>query len=313
MQSSQKPLGLLLIGGKGSSYASLSSVEVFGLDNCSVPDLPENRYDHGSFLTGWGSLAVCGGWWEGKPVSSDCLVLNTTSKQWERGVLGNLLGDTVLGVITMDVGTYMVHYSTSSFLPSGEREWIAGPNPSRVHCATGISTSSFLTFSGKSVRQFDSSIAGPSSDEGWLADGEWPNLQVERYRPACETLGALSFVAGGRNNQGELFKSVEIIFLNSKTLGKAKDMLKPREHFNLIALGTTLLALGGFNETSIEIWEGVGEPWKEASMSLENPRSQFSALVSTNLVCSDAPLPPHSCPTVDGDSCVFPFTTGKLD
>ena len=43
MQSSQKPLGLLLIGGTDSSYASLSSVEVFGLDNCSVPDLPEDR------------------------------------------------------------------------------------------------------------------------------------------------------------------------------------------------------------------------------------------------------------------------------
>ena len=186
-----------------------------------------------------------------------------------------------------------------------------GPNPTEeVQCATGISTSSFLTFSGKLARQFDSSIAGPSSDEGWTADGEWPNLLVERYRPACETLQGLSLVAGGRNNQGELLKSVEIIFLNSKSLGKAKDMLKPREYFNLIALGTTLLALGGFKETSIEIWEGVGEPWKEASMSLETSRSHFSALTSTNLVCSDGPLPPHSCPTVDGGTCVFPFTNG---
>ena len=211
----------------------------------------------------------------------------------------------------VDVGTFMVHQLTSSFLPSGEREWIAGPNPlEAVQCATRISTSSFLTFSGKSVRQFDSSIAGPSSDEGWTADGEWPNLQLERYLPECETLGALTLVAGGLNNQGELLKSVEIIFLNSKSLGKAKDMLKPREHFNLIALGTTLLALGGFNERSIEIWEGVGDPWKEASMSLENPRSQFSALASTNLVCSDGPLPPHSCPTLDGGTCAFPYTNG---
>ena len=79
MQSSQKPLGLLLIGGTHSSKASLSSLEVFGLDNCSVPDLPEDRSGHGSFITGWGSLAVCGGWWAGKPWSSDCIVLSTTS------------------------------------------------------------------------------------------------------------------------------------------------------------------------------------------------------------------------------------------
>ena len=103
MQSSQMPLGVLLIGGKDSNYSSLSSVEVMGFDNCSVPDLPELRYKHGSFKTGWGSLAVCGGWchqwWDGKPISSDCLVLNTTSKQWERGVLGNLIGNTVLGAV----------------------------------------------------------------------------------------------------------------------------------------------------------------------------------------------------------------------
>ena len=163
------------------------------------------------------------------------------------------------------------------------------------------------------MRQFDSSIAGPSSDEGWTADGEWPNLQVERYgRPGCATLGALSIVAGGQDELGQLLKSVEIIFLNSKTLEKAEDMLKPRNHFNLLVLGKTLLALGGSNEISIEMWGGVGGPWKETSMSLENSRSDFSALASSDLVCSDGPLPPHSCPTVDGGTCVFPFTNGKL-
>ena len=262
-------------------------------------------------MTGWGSLAVCGGWWGGRPLSSDCLVLNTTSKQWERGLLGSVFGDAVLGVITTDVGTFMVHQATSSFLPSGEREWIAGPNPPDwVQCATGISVTSFLAFGRKSVRQFDSSIAGPNSDEGWLADGEWPNLQVERFGPGCATLDDMSIVAGGRNGWSELLKSVEIIFLASRSLGKAKDMLKPRSNFNLIALGTMVLAVGGDNETSIEMWEGVGEPWKEASMSLENPRSSFSALTSTSSVCSAGPLPPHSCPTVDGDTCVFPFTNG---
>ena len=300
------------MGGKDPSDKSISSTEVIGLDSCSVPDLPEERHNHGSFMTEWGSLAVCGGWWAGKPWSSDCLVLNTTSKQWERGILGAVLGEDVLGVITMDVGTYMIHQLTSSLLPSGERDWITGPNAKEeVQCATGISTSSFLTFSGRSVRQFDSSIAGPSSDEGWTADGEWPNLQVERYgRPGCATLGALSIVAGGQDELGQLLKSVEIIFLNSKTLEKAEDMLKPRNHFNLLVLGKTLLALGGSNEISVEMWGGVGGPWKETSMSLENSRSDFSALASSDLVCSDGPLPPHSCPTVDGGTCAFPYTNG---
>ena len=63
-----------------------------------MPDLPETRYDHGTFVTEWGSLAVCGGFWSSKPWSTDCLVLNASSKEWERGILGGLLDDAVRGV-----------------------------------------------------------------------------------------------------------------------------------------------------------------------------------------------------------------------
>ena len=62
MQLSEGPLGVLLIGGLDSNHSRISSVEIIGFDNCSVPDLPEERFGHGSFLTVWGSLAVCGGW-----------------------------------------------------------------------------------------------------------------------------------------------------------------------------------------------------------------------------------------------------------
>ena len=299
---------MMVIGGWHTS-----SIEMIGFDNCSVPDLPETRYGHGSFLTSWGSLAVCGGSWAGKPASSDCLVLNKTSRQWERGVLGGLLGDHVRGVVTLDVGTYMVHAQISSFLPSGEREWIAGPNPPQsVQCATGISADSFLTFGGTSVRQFDSRTSGPTSDQGWLPENVWPDLQVERLRPGCATLGDLCFVAGGRNSKYEALKSVEVIFLQSKSLGKANDMQKPRSHFNLVVLGKTLLALGGNNDdASMEVWEGLEEPWRFASQSLTSSRSHFSALPVDDRMCLEEPLPPHSCPTLDGGTCVFPFKNGN--
>ena len=305
----------MVIGGwDGNAYRS---VEAIGFDNCSVPDLPEWRHHHGSFITSWGSLAVCGGWWSGKPASSDCLVLNTTTRQWERGILGGLLGGLdlvsgyVRGVVTLHVGTYMVHAKTTSFLPSGEREWIAGPKPPlNVQCATGISVDSFLAFIGTSVRQFDSRTSGPTSDQGWVPEGVWPDLLVERQRPGCATVGELCIVAGGRNTLGETLGSVEIIFLASKSLGKANDMLKPRSHFNLVVLGKTLLAIGGNNETSIEVWEGLEEPWTLASESLSSSKRFFSALVVNDRVCSEGPLPPHTCPTLDGGTCVFPFRNG---
>ena len=104
-------------------------MEIIGFNNCSVPDLPEWRYNHGSFVTEWGSLAVCGGWWKGKPFSSDCLVLNRTSELWQRGVLGDIFGNTVLGVVSMVIGTYLVHPTASSFLPSGATVWVEGPSP----------------------------------------------------------------------------------------------------------------------------------------------------------------------------------------
>ena len=88
-------------------------------------------------------------------------------------------------------------------------------------------------------------------------------------------------------------------------------MVKPRNNFNLIVMGTMLLALGGLNETSIEMWEGVGGRWKEASMSLKKSRRHFSALTLTDSVCLPGPIPAHSCPTLDGGACVFPFTNGK--
>ena len=80
----QTSWGVVVTGGLDSSNSSVSSTNVIGLDNCVVPDLPELRHNHGSFLTKWGALAVCGGDWSGKPWSSDCLVLNSTSKQWDR-------------------------------------------------------------------------------------------------------------------------------------------------------------------------------------------------------------------------------------
>ena len=269
-------------------------------------------------MTESGSLAVCGGRWAGKPFSSDCLVLNTTSNQWERGLLGNVLGapgDIIVGVISMkNIGTYMIHQLSSSFLPSGEREWKEGPSRKEtvIQCATRISDDKFLALSSKSVSQFDSRT-GPLNNEGWSAD--WPESKVERYRPGCATVHApehLCVVAGGRNAQYELLNSVEIIFISSKSRGQAKDMLRPRSHFNLIGLGPILVAFGGNDETLAEIWEGVEEPWKEAPISLANSRSQFSAIASTDSVCSAGSLPPHTCPTVGGGTCVFPFTKGKF-
>ena len=60
------------------------------------------------------------------------------------------------------------------------------------------------------------------------------------------------------------------------------------------------------------MWGGMGESWKKYSSSLASSRSSFSVLVIPDQVCSAGPLPPPSCPTVDGGTCVFPFINGDL-
>ena len=301
---------MLLGGRKGwDPDGGLSSVNVLGLDNCSVPDLPEWRYDHGSFVTESGALAVCGGWWGGKPASSDCLVLNRTSNQWERGVLNNLTDVTVVGVAVLDGGTYMVHPEKLSVLPSGSRTWVPGHSPPEnlsFECAARISPTSFLAFSRtKQINQYEE-----GSD--WVADAGWPNLRVERQRPACASLGYMTIVAGGVSKHLEVLKSVEMI-LHTKRLSTAEDLLTPRSHFSLLVLETSLVALGGSGEESIEIWGGAEESWREAVVDLQQEgRNSFSAMAVTNAVCPSGPAPPHSCPTLDGGTCNFPFTNGEL-
>merc|ERR1719239_2021883 len=132
------PPGLLLLGGQ-STERQLTSIETFGFENCSIPSLPETRYSFGSFIapTEPPQLAVCGGWWMGKPHSTDCLTLNVTSNQWERGTFTNgLLGDGVRGVINMEgEGVFVVHSSVISVLAHGSSSWVAGPAfPTTAEC-----------------------------------------------------------------------------------------------------------------------------------------------------------------------------------
>ena len=60
-------LGVLLTGGKDSTSSLLSSAEFFGSEGegCNVPDLPEPRRGHVTFVTSDGTIASCGGWTEG--------------------------------------------------------------------------------------------------------------------------------------------------------------------------------------------------------------------------------------------------------
>ena len=180
--------GLLVIGGQ-LAEKQLDSVESFGFENCTIPPLPETRYSFGSFITPTQKpqLAICGGWWTGKPNSTDCLTLNLTSGQWERGTFANgLLGDGVRGVITMEgQGVFLVHSTGMSFLAPNSVSWVAGPLfPTSAECGCNVSSTSFVTIhmnDTHNVREYSvtNSEAVPEPE------GSWPDLLMKRRGPGC--------------------------------------------------------------------------------------------------------------------------------
>ena len=316
------PPGLLLLGGQ-TTDGLLSSVETFGFENCSIPGpLPETRYGFGSFIafthhpTKLPQLAVCGGWWMGKPTSTDCLTLNITSGQWERGTFTNgLLGEGVRGVINIDgEGVFVVQsYGISSLAPDSQ-SWAAGPVYSEsAECGCIVSSTSFVTIHMSdtyNVREYD-----VTNGEAELKPESWPNLLTKRYGPGCGATSSHLVVAGGVSGMDEVLNSVEVFNIGTKALRRGGNLRQARAFFQIIPVGLKhprLLAIGGQNETATldtsEWWEQEEDSWEEGPTA-STPRSNFAALMAPpHLVCLEVDQPAHLCPADQntGQTCVFP-------
>ena len=312
------PPGLLVIGGQ-STKGQFSSTETFGFENCTIPTLPETRYAFGSFMapTEPPKLAVCGGWWMGKPTSTDCLTLNVTSGQWERGTFTNgLLGDDVRGVINMEgQGVFVVHSTGISVLALGSQSWVAGPAfPTSAECGCNVSSTSFVTIhmnDTHNVREY-SVIEGNAETR---PIDSWPNLLTKRHGPGCAVTSQHLIVAGGVSDWDEVLTSVEIFHIETKALRRGGDLRQARAYFQIIPVGSKhprLLAIGGQNQTSTlattEWWEEEENSWEEGP-ALSTGRSHFGALMAPpHLVCTEIDPPAHSCPAAQntGQICNFP-------
>ena len=67
---------------------------------------------------------------------------------------------------------------------SGSMEWQEGPSlPVQMMgaCALGMTTTNFLVVYGRDIHEFDTSIAGPTSSEGWREAGRY-EMWLKLYR-----------------------------------------------------------------------------------------------------------------------------------
>ena len=81
----------------------------------------------------------------------------------------------------------------SLFLKLGSTDWVEGPALPIKHkhgCTLSISKTKFLMISGWSLREFDTSIDGPTSNARWSAEDTYPELLDERHGSyGCAKLG----------------------------------------------------------------------------------------------------------------------------
>ena len=312
--------GLLVLGGQ-SGEVQLNSLETFGFENCSIPPLPETRYSFGTFIapTQPPQLAVCGGWWMGKPSSTDCLTLNVKSGQWERGTFTNgLLGDGVRGVINIEgQGVFIIHNTGMSFLAPGSDTWTPGPPfPSPAECGCTIKDDRFVTVHMNDSHNVREYFVKNGEAEAEASDA-WPSLLTKRRAPGCGATLYHLIVAGGVSNWDEVLATVEIFHIEKKSLRVGGSMTQARAFFNIVPVGSThprLLAIGGQTETSTlhssEWWEEEEDRWQEGP-SLSTGRSSFSALMALpHHVCSDLDPITHTCPgAANTQTCSLPTMT----
>ena len=332
----------MLIGGD-SKDGPLSSVEPLGFPaNCMIPDLPEKRYGAGSFVAPQldGQLTVCGGWWDGKPNSTDCLTLNKEEGRWERGHLKGTPGGTgaVKGVISLDgIGVYLVHSSSMSFLawstqeietptqeiqntrdiktPEDKTSWNEIATPlADIQCATSLNEFRFVIIGGRKLEsvleyKIGKNEANPGQS-GWQDTHRWPNLKQGRRGPGCGATKEVLIIAGGVTGWDVILDTVEIFQLKSRALGVGGVMIQARAFFSLVPVGETfirLLAVGGESDNGVtlnttEWWNQDDDEWEEGPL-LDTPRSGLAAsLVPVKLVCGSS-TDGSFCQTVQGNPC----------
>ena len=315
--------GLLVFGGQ-SKEEQLTSVETFGFESCTIPSLPETRYSFGAFLTPTKPqmMAVCGGWWMGKPNSSDCLTLNVASGQWERGTFSNgVLGDAVRGVINIEgEGVFMVHNEGISVLVLGNMSWVTGPMFSTpAECGCKISSTSFVTIHLHDIHNVQEYIVkdGEAQPE---PKGTWPSLVTKRSGPGCGATKHHLVVAGGVSDFDEVLTSVEVFRLSSKSLRRGGNLRMARAFFQIIPLGSTrprLLAVGGHDANSTldssEWWDEEENSWEDG-LRLSTGRAHMGVLMAQpDLVCAEVDSPPaHSCPAAENSEETCTFSNTKL-
>merc|ERR1712183_670432 len=155
------------------------------------------------------------------------------------------------GVLFLGGEGFATSKTTSDFLATRSLQWQQGPRLPQamsLFCAVPVSPTKFLTINGDKIHEFDASIAGPTSEEGWRDSTLWPTLKTSREDPGCAKIGNKVILAGG-NSGGGVLQSTLVLDITTRTISTGGDMATPRALFNLATVsrggGETTFAIAG--------------------------------------------------------------------
>jgi N-acetylneuraminic acid mutarotase len=154
-------------------------------------------------------------------------------------------------------------------MPEGRADAGAAAVRSRIFLVGG--------FSGQQA--LSSVVAYSPAEDTWRAA---PGMAEARAGPGCAALGSTLYVAGGTGIQGDRLSSVERLEAGGTAWEAVANMRRPRSNFRLVAVGGRLLAVGGYNGSSViasvECYDPERNLWWEVS-GLPRPKSGLATAV----------------------------------
>ena len=254
-------------------------------------------------------VATCGGdtpdgW------TASCLVLDPINQRWDANKMGSLTvakdEEFVVATTLDNIGVYLTIGLESNFLPAGRMQWQRGPDlPAYATgpCAVAISPTSFLLINGGNIWEFDSSVAGPTSNEGWLKSKRWPTLKKERLYASCSKVGQKVIIAGGQNTRNyKSIRSTEVLDLFTKQITSGENLRTAKKSLGAVTIinggKERMFSFGGFVQFAffffrwydayykeVDEWVEETSSWRPVT-SLLQKRTFFGAVsVPKQLVC----------------------------
>jgi len=283
---------VLALGGWGSEEfggeSGLSSVEMVGNPNCTLPSLPFPVWGSSAFFTRDHLPLVCGGHHNesGGVFYSPTSCFQFKDRSWQNFSAKLTREEGWTHSVVLPSGTFILggrnDSKSSEFLPVGQTlAWREGPKipgPGAVYaCTVAISETRFAVIGGELKTRslvFDSS--------SWRWTSFTLSTPILASSPDCLLYNGQILMTGGRLPNRSASASTWRIDPSTWEVTQGADLVQARFKHRMVELDGRVVVVGGQtsgqNFDSIEALDEVSGTWKSIEVSLKTARNGHSLL-----------------------------------